>query len=177
MAIEPSTVKWRLAFGGGTKQRKVVIAAGDIATPCSQIVTSGGKWQKLLYSVQPGEIAQIWWRMNNGEPPVAGSSHPCQQECEQGGIVFGDTFQVHYRDPLQQVHARRKQISRQIGSDRSGNAKNLAYRLDPPRPAVRISSCVSPHQGLPAADVFLATSASIKPSIPLARIWFANEER
>ena len=177
MAIELSTTKWRLAFGGGTKKRQAVIAAGDFATPCAQFVSSDGKRQKLFYPVQPGEMAQVWRRMDNGEPPAAGSSHPGQQEREQGRIVFSDTFQVHYRDPLQQVHAHLEQIPCQIGSDTPGNAKNLAYRLDPERTTAGTSSCFFPHQSLPAAEAFLAASASIKPSIPFARIWLANEVR
>jgi len=32
MALELSDAKWRLAFGEGTRQRHVVIAAGDVAS-------------------------------------------------------------------------------------------------------------------------------------------------
>ena len=56
MALELSHTKWRLAFGDGTRQRQVVIAAGDIVTLDEQLdqgqgevgVVAGGCGSELL---------------------------------------------------------------------------------------------------------------------------------
>jgi transposase len=44
MAMELSNKQWRLAFGDGTKQRQVVIEAGDIAALVEQIEKVKAKW-------------------------------------------------------------------------------------------------------------------------------------
>ena len=44
MALELSHTKWRLAFGDGTRQRQVVIAAGDVASLGEQLAQVKGKW-------------------------------------------------------------------------------------------------------------------------------------
>lgn len=44
MALELSNEKWRLAFGDGTRQRQVVIGAGDIAALGEQIAKAKEKW-------------------------------------------------------------------------------------------------------------------------------------
>ncbi|WP_133512700.1 IS110 family transposase [Candidatus Thiosymbion oneisti] len=44
MALELSNTKWRLAFGDGTRQRQVVIAAGDIAALCEELTKVKAKW-------------------------------------------------------------------------------------------------------------------------------------
>lgn len=44
MALELSNTKWRLAFGDGTRQRQVVIAAGDVASLSEQIGQVKAKW-------------------------------------------------------------------------------------------------------------------------------------
>ena len=45
MAMELSNEKWRLAFGDGTRQRQVVIAAGDVAALGEQIDKAKAKWE------------------------------------------------------------------------------------------------------------------------------------
>jgi transposase len=45
MAMELSNEKWRLAFGDGTRQRQVVIAAGDVAALGEQIGKAKAKWE------------------------------------------------------------------------------------------------------------------------------------
>jgi transposase len=44
MAMELSDKQWRLAFGDGTRQRQVVIAADDIAALSEQIDRAKAKW-------------------------------------------------------------------------------------------------------------------------------------
>ena len=44
MAMELSNSKWRLAFGDGTRQRQVVIAAGDVASLREEIAKTKAKW-------------------------------------------------------------------------------------------------------------------------------------
>jgi transposase len=44
MAMELSNEKWRLAFGDGTRQRQIVIAAGDVAALGEQIDKAKAKW-------------------------------------------------------------------------------------------------------------------------------------
>jgi transposase len=45
MAMELSNKQWRLAFGDGTRQRQVVIAAGDVAALGEQIGKAKAKWE------------------------------------------------------------------------------------------------------------------------------------
>ena len=47
MAMELSNEKWRLAFGDGTHQRQVVIAAGDVVALGEQIAKAKAKWDLL----------------------------------------------------------------------------------------------------------------------------------
>ena len=44
MAMELSDKQWRLAFGDGTRQRQVVIEAGNVAGLCEQIDKAKAKW-------------------------------------------------------------------------------------------------------------------------------------
>jgi len=44
MAMELSDKQWRLAFGDGTRQRQVVIAAGEVAALVEQIDKAKAKW-------------------------------------------------------------------------------------------------------------------------------------
>ena len=44
MALELSNKTWRLAFGDGTHQRQVVIAAGEVVALCEQIDKAKAKW-------------------------------------------------------------------------------------------------------------------------------------
>ena len=44
MAMELSDKQWRLAFGDGTRQRQVVIEAGNVAGLCEQIEKAKAKW-------------------------------------------------------------------------------------------------------------------------------------
>lgn len=44
MAMELSDKQWRLAFGDGTRQRQVVIEAGNVAGLCAQIEKAKAKW-------------------------------------------------------------------------------------------------------------------------------------
>jgi len=131
MALELSTTKWRLAFGDGTRQRQVVIAAGDVASLREELAKGKGKWglcpDSAVVSVYEAGRDGFWLHRDLVGLGIANQvvdAASIEVSRRAGGVACGAVPDVESED-LRQLHREREDLL----SERPRHRNRLGSKL------------------------------------------------